>query len=296
MENPNKDPHVIDNESAGLTMNAAEQKVYDELQGNTKTDDDENVDLPSDKQVEEPKDGGDESLYAGKYKTVDELKKGITNIGSDLPDYILEGLSEDALEKHYKDLESKLGSKTKEPQGDEDKTGDKEVDEARATISDDLFAEAEAEFIDKSSLSSSMYDKLNKAGIPNHVVDKFIRSVEVERNAVANKIVEIAGGQDQFEAMRDWAENGGISEAELNSIGELPYEAMLGAIEGVKARFERANGGVAPTRINGSIQTTSDGAYRNQNDYILDVSDRRYGKDQKYTSKVDAKFKNSSFS
>ncbi|MEA3471586.1 MAG: hypothetical protein U9R24_07700, partial [Thermodesulfobacteriota bacterium] len=42
-----------------------------------------------------------DTLYANKYKSVDELKKGINNLGTKLPDYILDGLSNGALEMHY---------------------------------------------------------------------------------------------------------------------------------------------------------------------------------------------------
>ena len=72
---------------------------------------------------------------------------------------------------------------------------------------------------------------------------------------------------------------------------------MLGALEGIKARYEKAVGANTDTtvRLTGS-QNANSSSYRNQSEYILDVSDRRYGSDKKYTAAVDNKFANSSIS
>ena len=71
---------------------------------------DEDTKLPSDEEDEEtnqdeeenPEDG---ELLAGKYKNTDELKKGIINLKSTLPEYVLNGMTDEALVQHYNELE-----------------------------------------------------------------------------------------------------------------------------------------------------------------------------------------------
>ena len=73
-----------------------------------------------------PSDEGDDGdkLFANKYKSVDELRKGIENIGSDLPQYVIDGMSDEALEQHYTEL-------NKAKSGGEPKSGRKHADDPK---------------------------------------------------------------------------------------------------------------------------------------------------------------------
>lgn len=87
-----------------LQLTPEEQAIADRVSGKEtpSADDGTPPDLPSDRKPDEE---GDKK-YAGKYDSIEDLRKGIGQLNSTLPDYVLEGMSEEALERHYKELES----------------------------------------------------------------------------------------------------------------------------------------------------------------------------------------------
>lgn len=291
----NVDPHEINNEDPILEINAKEQEVLDRLKDDN-TDDNSNVDLPSDKDEGSKDNGSEDKVYAGKYKSLDALKNGVKNIDPDVPDYILDGLTDEALEQYYIDQQKNFSSPDKSRKHGKEEV-EEEEEEAKPQEVGSLWEDLEREYRDNSEISDETYDKMNAAGIPDNIVDKFADNLQKEQVEFTNKVLDISGGIDNFNTMKEWAEAGNIAPAELDAIGELPYDAMLGALEGIKARYEKAVGANTDTtvRLTGS-QNANSSSYRNQSEYILDVSDRRYGSDKKYTAAVDSKFANSSIS
>lgn len=261
---------------------------YDNLDG--LDDDNDSVEQKKDK------------LLANKYKSVDELKKGIKNIGSTLPDYIIDGMNEDALEKHYLELQKEFSSKDKkfiknknESTEQKDDSKDESENKDVKPISADLFNEAESYYLENGGLSEALYDKLEKAGIPSSIVDRHIEMVQKETIAFTNEVFKIAGGQDKYDIIKEWAENGGVDRDELDYISSLKDKnKILGALKSVKTRYDIANNKL--DRINGSTNTTNQsGAYKSQDEYFKDVSDKRYSTDELFRKQVDRKLANSKF-
>lgn len=291
------DPHEIDNENAVLELTPEEQAVADKASGKAQDSDNSDIELPSNNANKDQGSGeeANETKFAGKYNSIDDLRNGVKNINPDVPDYILNGLNDEALEQYYLDQQKDLSSNgrkysEKKEEEEEEPAGEKPTNQS----TDDLWAELESSFKEDSVVSDELYEKMNKAGIPDHVIDKYADTLYKEQLDVAHKIVDLAGGQENFDAMKEWAEAGNISKAELDAISALPYDAMIGALEGIKARYEKANPEVPQTvRLTGNQSTTS-GSYKNQSEYIMDVSDTRYGSDKRYTKLVDDKFQNSS--
>ncbi len=256
------------------------------------TDDEDGDDkLPSD-------DDGEDTLFANKYENVDELKKGIKNIGSTLPDYVIEGMSDSALEQHYLELNKEKSSGDdkkgrKHASDDTPKEDEKPVDRKPEQIDTALWNELETSFNDTGKITGEQYDKLNKAGIPDEVVDKYIDSLHNDQVRFTEKVYEIAGGEEEYGHIKTWAESN-LSEQEIDAIGKMDYASMLIALEGVKARYTVATGGQhqAPLRGSGARQTGGT-AYKNEMDYIRDVSDPRYNTDIGFREKVMAKLKRS---
>lgn len=294
-----QDPHEINNEDAVLEMSAEEQAIADKVTGKEVEEQTGDVNLPSDNATEDPneKETSETSKLAGKYNSIEDLRNGVKNINPDVPDYILNGLNDEALEQYYLDQQKDLssnGRKYSENKTKDNLDDDENVQEKKdASSPEELWKELDEGFREDGIVSEELYEKMNKAGIPDSVIDKYADALQKEQVEIANKIVDLAGGQENFNAMKEWAEDGNISKAELDAISALPYDALLGALEGIKVRYEKANPVVnEAVRLTGG-QTTTSGSYRNQSEYIMDVSDSRYGSDKRYTKLVDDKFQNS---
>lgn len=276
-----------DNFEFEQTKDPMAQKILDELSKNS----------PDNEEQEQEED----KLYAGKYKTVDELKKGILNIGSELPDYVINGMSEEALEKYYTDLNKNFSSQKKDEkrkfgEQKEKQEEKKEDKKEEANVSKPKWSDIDAEFREKGFISDETYDKFEKAGFDSDDVDAYAEKVQTQVVAFTKQVFDLAGGQDKFEEIRAWAEDGNVHPSELEAIGKMPFDAMLSAMKGIKARYDLENRNKQQTnqRIEGNVSTQQSGdIYRNQEEYLKDVMLPKYGFDKRFQAEVDAKFKRS---
>lgn len=240
----------------------------------------------------------DNSLFAGKYKNREDLIKGIANIGNELPEYIINGMSDESLEKHYKELSKNKREepKTKDDGSDrkysEEDKQQEEQEEDKETVGKELWEEAESYFNENGGLSNDIYDKLEEKGIPSNIVDKYLDGLKAEQQIFTNEVYQLAGGREQYETIKNWAEDN-ISKAELDAISSMPREAMLSALEGIKARYEASNN-TQSKRIEGNNNTSNTGSiYRTNDEYFKDVSDKRYSSDERFRKSVEDKFSRS---
>jgi len=273
-----------------ITLTPEEQAIADKASGvDISTDDGIPVELPSDtpKEGDKPTD-----KLADKYDTVEDLRKGIESIGSDLPEYVLKGMSDEALEQHYLELQKDFhGDKPDSRKHAADKPDEKANEDKPEAVTDELWTELNEYYGENGNITGDMYDKLNKVGIPDAVIDKYMDALQGDAVAFTNDIYAIAGGEDNYNTIKSWADNN-IPAEQLDAIGKMDKQGMLLAMEGIKAKYAAANPD-APTRILGDTKVTTAGAYTDQASYILDIGDKRYGLDKKYTHAVDTKFKNS---
>lgn len=274
-----------------IDLNPEEQAALDKINGVAPIDDGIPApDLPSDK----PKEGdGPTEKFADKYDTVEDLRNGINSIGSELPEYVLEGMSDKALEQHYLELQKGFHADDKGRKHADKPEGEEEIPkgEKPEAVSPELWTELNEYYDVNGNITDEMYDKLNAAGIPDEVVDKYMDALDNDVKTFQNDIYEIAGGEEQYSVIKSWAEEN-IPADQLETIGKMDKQGMLLAMEGIKAKYDVANPD-APTRILGDTKIKGKGAYGDQAEYILDVQDARYGKDKKYTHAVNEKFKNS---
>lgn len=237
-------------------------------------------------------------LYAGTYKTIEALRKGVSDIGSTLPQYIIDGMSDSALEQHYKELRtnmSKNGRKFGEQKKEEPKEEKKE-EQNNFSIKDGM-NELKTFFKENGYISDEIYDKLEKAGLDADFIDEYAEKLDYEQKEFSRKIIEMSGGQEQFFAIKEWAESN-IPQDELDAIGRLPYNTMMIALEGIKTRYEKANQQKQkqPERIIGATKTSSSsGGYSNVDEYMRDVRNPKYGKDKYFTENVESRFSKSKF-
>ena len=279
------------------TLDKDAQAIIDKANG-VQEDDEPNEDdkLPSDEQSDEQND--DDRKLAGKYANVDELKKGITQLKSELPQYVIDGMSEEALEQHYVELQKNFSSKKdRKFEKPDEKTDDEpnENEEPPTTaISKELWTDLSKEFEETGSITSEMYDNLEKAGIPSEVVDNYIDGLNSKQVAFTNDVLEIAGGQEQYDVIKEWAEDGNVDGALLEAMQTMSYSQILPIYKGIKAQFDAQNKEPAK-RIVGDTNGKTGKGYTSQEAYMKDVADKRYGQNRAYTESVDKKFELSKF-
>ena len=277
-----------------LNLSPEEQAIVDQIEGKVPTDDGSDVDLPSNN-LNNNENKENNRTYAGKYNSVEELKKGISNLGSDLPDYVLNGMNDEALEQYYLDLQANF-SKGRKHTNEENKTNNAEPSEKPSeAISDQLWSDLETYYNQNGNITDDMYDQLNKVGIPDAVIDRYMDGIRAEQEVFTAKIYDIAGGQESYNEIKAWAEEN-IPASQIEAIGNMSRDGMLIAMEGIKAKYDLAHGGIANKgdgKLRGSTHTRRGEGYNNQAEYILDIGDPRYGKDPKYTHAVNVKFENS---
>ena len=282
MEQPNTDIELTPEE-----MEAEKAKIRDNVE-NPNKDNEDDVPLPSE----------GEKKYAGVYENLDELKKGITNLKADVPDYMLNGMSDEALEQYYTDLRKEFSGKAPEPKAEEptpepeDKSNEPKVDKPDV-ISDDLWKELDQEFMANGGLSDEYYDKLSKLGIPSQVVDKYIDGLANDAKIFTSNVYDLAGGEENYNNIKAWAEEN-YPQAQLDMIAQGSHEDILFKMKAVKADYD-SKVGVSNDRMVGNSNQSTNKGYVSQADYLRDVMSPEYKKNSKYRAKVDAKFASSSF-
>ena len=242
-------------------------------------------------------------LYAGKFKTVEDLANS------------------------YKELEGKLGSVTEEDQvSEEETTGVPEgyedyyqedgtvdynsVNENYGEILGEIFKEnnidpykISAEFHkNEGEIPEEMYQSLLDAGLSANAVDSYLKGVAVERGYIEGEegaaeelaqeevkgIRDSIGGDEAYGKMVSWAlEN--LSKPEIEAFNEAtntmsgPQLSMM--VQGLYTRYQNAMG-VEPSLYSGRAATSGPTPYRSTAEVVAAMSDKRYGKDVTYTEDV----------
>ena len=231
-----------------------------------------------------------EQLFAGKYKSAEEL------------------------EKAYGELQKKLGEK-----GDEDseEAGDSEPVESeedseeteetsQPSAAAELITSASNEFSEKGELTAETIAKFSSMS-SQELVEAYMQvqgqlpqaSQEAEvadiSNAVVNEVKNAAGGETAYNNMVQWAgENLAQTSIEAfdNIINSGSVEAIKLAVSGLKAQYENSNG-YEGTMLTGKAPTNTKDVYRSQAELVAAMSDRRYDNDPAYRQDVIARLERS---
>ena len=155
--------------------------------------------------------------------------------------------------------------------------------------------ELQSEFDNNGTLNEKSYEALNKAGIPKEYVDQFIAGQLAMRDNMVNDVKGIAGGDTGYQDMVAWAAEN-LSDAEKaaynNAVNSADMEGIKLAVNGLKARYESANG-VEPTLAKGKASPSTEGGFRSWAEVTAAMNDPRYSKDIAYQDDVKRKIKNS---
>jgi len=244
-------------------------------------------------------------LYAGKFKTVEDLANS------------------------YKELEGKLGSVTEEDQvseSTEETTGVPEgyeeyyqedgtvdynsVNENYGEILGEIFKEnnidpykISAEFHkNEGEIPEEMYQSLLDAGLSKNAVDTYLTGRSIESGYTEDgesaaeelaqeevkSIRDSIGGDEAYGKMVSWAlEN--LSKPEIEAFNEAtntmsgPQLSMM--VQGLYTRYQNAMG-VEPSLYSGRPASSGPTPYRSTAEVVAAMSDKRYGKDVTYTEDV----------
>ena len=237
----------------------------------------------------------EEVLLAGKYKTIEDLDNGIKNIGSDLPDYILNGMNQETKEQYYLELQKKFSS------GEKNNIENNEVVEENSGLNFDKYTKELLE--NDGKLTEDSYKELEKIGLPKNIVDQYIQGqnliqIQAQEN-YDNEITSDIGGIENYQKMTEWA-NENLSEFEQTQFNKILDSGDLNntkfAINNLYNRMELSNKEVdnSPKIIQGNTQNVSNQniGFANKTEFAKAMTDKRYNVDQVYTNEVRQKMAN----
>lgn len=123
------------------------------------------------------------------------------------------------------------------------------------------------------------------------VVDDYIETQKVRRQTFQNELLSAAGGQERYTEMVTWAKDS-LSQAEKDAfnrqIDSGDFHAAKFAIEGLRAKYEKANG-APPKLVSGdnTFAPGTGGAFTSVQDLRKAIADPRYKTDPTYRKDVE---------
>ena len=215
----------------------------------------------------------EEQIYAGKYKSAQEL------------------------EKAYMELQSKLGEQEKgETEVAEKEPEDKPTLSEGATLitsaTEEYYAngnELTPETLQKFSSMSSQ--DLIKAYMEVQQLPEYQQAqqtpVEISESQV-NQIKNAAGGEQQYANIINWAKSN-LEAEQINAFDDVVYtgsvQAINLAVAGLKAQYDNANG-VEGRMVTGKAPTNSGDVFRSQQELVAAMNDPRYDRDPAYRQDI----------
>jgi len=195
--------------------------------------------------------------------------------------------SQEDLAEAYENLERKLGEKqSQEQQTQTEDEGDpnSESNDVSNAIEDAAIAYAE-----NGELSEENYKELEKLNITKDIVDTYIRGQQALISAEEVEITNSIGGQENYEAMAEWARNSLPSE-EIDSFDQIVEsstpEAAKMAVKGLYARF-LSEGGQQPNIRQGQTSGSAVQPFQSNAQVVEAMRDKRYENDPAYREEVE---------
>ncbi|WP_018123378.1 capsid assembly protein [Desulfovibrio oxyclinae] len=255
-------------------------------------------DAPSEEQ-----NGSEDHLYAGKFKSVEDMEKAYNELQSLLG----KRDSGDTSSDDAAPTDGNQEQPNETPDNSEDKPKEKsenqdDVNPAFSQVSEVLkgagldMTEFSKEFEENGQLSEESYRKLAEAGFGKELVDHTIGSL-LGSNEVAEQLAETqikdvkatVGGDEGYSKLMQWAKvNLSQSEQErydkIMSSGDLDLIKMT--VSGLKARYD-ADFGIDPKLRGGRGKgSPAKDVFRSSQEVVEAMRDPRYGKDPAYTQEI----------
>jgi hypothetical protein len=145
------------------------------------------------------------------------------------------------------------------------------------------------EFSAEGKLGDESYKALEKQGIPKAVVDEFIRMKQGEAAAVRNEVVGIAGGEESFQQMVQWASaNYPDVEVYNKMISSGDPASMRMAMVALKSAYVSANGSDPKLQM-GTGAASTGSVYASDLEMVADMQKPEYRSDPAFRRQVEEK-------
>lgn len=188
-------------------------------------------------------------LYAGKYKTVEDLENG------------------------YREAQKAL-------------SGRPAPGDAKPSTLD--FEAMTNEVLARGELSEASRERLAGLGIPEGVIQQYVENAKSESTKIQAAIYETAGGEEQYKAVRDWCKQN-LSQAErdfLQQQASLSTDHAKLSVQTMLARYEAANGKISNLVDAGSNPKGDGAGFANVHEMKQAMKDPRYRTDPNYRESV----------
>ena len=177
-----------------------------------------------------------------------------------------------------------------DPNSDGDPEGGSPTDkekESASTSRDDAEKELSGKGLDIS--------EFEQAGLGKAVVDSYIAGRTALLEGFISDVKGLAGGEDGYRAITEWADKGGLTDAEKESYNRVMNsgdKALIKlAVSGLVAKY-REEEGSTPELVTGKATASRRAAsdtFESTEQVVAAMKDPRYGKDPAYTRAVERK-------
>jgi len=229
-----------------------------------------------------------EQLFAGKYKSAQEL------------------------EKAYGELQKKLGEKGNEDSesaGDTEPTDSKEDSEeteetSQASPEVELITSASDEYAEKGELSEetlAKFSSMSSQDLVKAYMEAQANAPEQSQpvadisDASVNEVKNFAGGEKSYDNIVNWASQN-LDQKSIEAFDSIvntgSVDAIKLAVSGLKSQYDNANG-YEGKMLTGKAPVEQRDVYRSQQELVAAMSDRRYDNDPAYRQDVIAKLERS---
>jgi len=203
----------------------------------------------------------------------------------------------EALVESYKALEKKLGGDP--AQAAQQPSGDLTLaPPPKPTVtSSQLLDEAYGEFTkaEGNVISDATYARLAAAGLDRATVDRSIAGTQALVTSQRTEVHTAVGGSEHYAAVQSWANNGGVTPAEMTAYNNIMRSGDLNAMKiaaaGLAARHAQANGiegvrvgGVPAVKVAAGPQP-----FKSTAEQSAAINDPRYRNDPAYRKEIEAR-------
>ena len=218
----------------------------------------------------------EEQVYAGKYKSAQEL------------------------EKAYIELQAKLGEKKEETETETASAEEQPEDTPKMSEGATLITDASKEYFDNGNklspetmakFSSMSSQDLIKAYMEVSQNPEFQQQgappAEITTSQI-NQIKNSAGGEQKYAQIVNWAKTN-LPEDQITAFDEVvntgSVQAIQLAVSGLKAEYDNADG-VEGRMVTGKAPQNSGDVFRSQQELVAAMNDPRYDRDPAYRQDV----------
>jgi len=132
-------------------------------------------------------------------------------------------------------------------------------------------------------------------GVSEDMVDMYIRGAQASQDDVTAPIFEAAGGEADYNAFSEWAQNGGMTQEEMTEFNAALDDPTKGpeTVKSAVTAWREAGNGPAPkdvTKENPTVPKVPEvQGYQSTAEMTKDMNDPRYQNDPAFRASVEAK-------